>query len=143
MNTTSLRTAATKLVGIAFATALLVCGATESKANGNEKKATAANVESQVSIEYANSVDNTVAFTVQFENPTAQKFTLLVKDDAGDIIYKGQFTDAHFSKTVKLLKEEGEIHPRFIIRTGSQEIEKAFVVNSNTKVVEDVVVTKL
>ncbi|RFM26336.1 hypothetical protein [Deminuibacter soli] len=139
----SIRTAAAKIMGIAFATVVLVCGATASKANGKEKKVEEARSENQVSIEYANSVDNSVTFRVAFENPTAQKFTLIVKDDAGDIIYKGQFADAHFNKTVKLMKEDSEIHPRFIIRTGNQEIEKAFVVNSNTKVVEDVVVTKL
>lgn len=135
MNTKSLFT-------VAFATVALVFSATASKANGKEKKAETS-VEKQVSVEYTNVEDNNVVFRVQFENPTAQKFSFIVKDDAGDIIYKGQFSDVHFNKTVKLVKEDNEIHPRFIIRTGNQEIEKAFVVNSNTKVVEDVVVTKL
>jgi hypothetical protein len=84
-----------------------------------------------------------VVFRVQFNNPTAQKFSFLIKNEAGDILFSGQFTDVNFIKTIHLLKEEEDMNPTFIIRAGSQVIENSFSISSNTTVEEETVVTKL
>jgi hypothetical protein len=99
-------------------------------------------LEKQVSVQYSGSEENSVVFRVAFENPNAQKFTLIIKNEAGDVLYNGQFNDAHFSKAVHLLKDQSEMNPVFIIRSGSQKVEQSFKVTVNADVESDVVVTK-
>ncbi|GGH63061.1 hypothetical protein HNQ91_002608 [Filimonas zeae] len=129
-----------------FAIALfvtLVTAAFTSKANTiAENKDNAAVLEKQVSVQYEGNAANSVVFRVAFENPTAQKFTLIIKNDAGDVLYNGQFNDAHFNKAIHLLKENSEMNPVFVIRSGNQKVEQAFKVNVNTDTEEEVVVTK-
>ena len=143
MNTQSVRAAMTKLsvTGLAVA-ALLIASPINTKANDSKDKIATVS-KSQVSVKYAGASDNSVVFKVQFHNPTAQKFSFLIKNEAGDILFSGQYNDANFSKTIHLLKENEDMNPVFIIRTGNQTIENSFSITSSTEVVEDVVVTRL
>jgi len=95
----------------------------------------------QVNVQYIGSNDNQVAFRLEFENPTAEKFWLIIKNDAGDVVYRKQFSDVHFSKSVYVLKEESEIRPTFIIRNSAGDIVRQFAVTS--QITENTVVTKL
>ncbi|GGH74677.1 hypothetical protein HNQ91_004754 [Filimonas zeae] len=110
-------------------------------AEKNEKKETLVSAK-QVSVQYAGYNDNSVVFRVKFDNPTAQKFSLIIKNDAGDVLFQGRYNDSTFNKAIHILKEESEMNPTFIIRVGNQKIEQTFSVTSNTDVVQDVVVTK-
>ncbi|SIS58241.1 hypothetical protein SAMN05421788_10166 [Filimonas lacunae] len=121
---------------------LLVCAPFLSKANANNEKEVLL-TEKQVSIQYAGYNDNSVVFRVKFENPTAQKFSLIIKNEAGDVLFQGKYSDTAFNKAVHILKEEAEMNPTFIIRVGNQKVEQTFSVSSNTDVVEDVVVTRI
>ncbi|GGH63039.1 hypothetical protein HNQ91_002613 [Filimonas zeae] len=112
------------------------------KANAAEVKDNAAVLEKQVSVKYEGNAENSVVFRVAFENPTAQKFTLIIKNDAGDVLYTGQFNDANFSKAVHLLKEASEMNPVFVIRSGNQKVEQAFKVSVNANLESEVVVSK-
>lgn len=124
--------------------AVLIITAFTSKANTNAGKEETASalIEKQVSIQYSGTAENSVVFRVAFENPAAQKFSLIIKNDAGDVLYSGQFTDAHFSKAIHLLKEDSEMNPVFIIRAGNQKVEQAFKVNVNPVLEEEVIVSK-
>lgn len=104
-------------------------------AANNTKEEAVAVLEKQVSVSYAGNEDNSVVFRVAFENPNAQKFTLIIKNEAGDVLYNGQFNDAHFSKAVHLLKDQAEMNPVFIIRSGNQKVEQAFKVSVDSEVV--------
>lgn len=142
MNTQSLSNTITKSITAAVvAVLLLVASPFTSKANNNKEEA--AIIESQVSVQYAGASESAVMFRVQFANPGAQKFTLTIKNEAGDVLYRGHFTNANFSKTVHLLNEESEMNPVFIISAGDQKIERSFNVNRTSGTTEEVVVTKL
>ncbi|RXK86531.1 hypothetical protein [Filimonas effusa] len=147
MNTQSVKAAMTKLSVVGFAAfAMLVATPAISKANNDtkkEKEKVALVSKSQVSVKYAGTNENSVVFRVQFHNPTAQKFNLIIKNHDGDVIYSGQYSDMHFSKTIHLLKEEDEMNPTFIIRTANQDIANSFTVSTATDVQKDVVVTRL
>ncbi len=97
--------------------------------------------ESQVSVNYAGFNETSVIFNVKFENPTAAKFWLIVKDDAGEVVYRQPFNDVHFARAIYLEKGEAHIHPTFIIREGNEESVHSFSVSLSTK--EQVSVTKL
>jgi hypothetical protein len=133
-----------KVIAAALTTAvILVSSPLISQANGggiNSKK-TSLNDE-QVSVKYQGTSDNNIIFKVAFENPTAEKFTLIIKNDNGDVVYHQQFSDAHFSKSVFFQNTDSEIHPTFIIRSANNtEVVRQFQVNKT--LTESTVVTRL
>ena len=100
--------------------------------------------ESQIDIKYTGSDKNQFQFRVEFENTAAQKFTLVIKNDEGDVVYSKEFNDVHFAKTVSILKDEDNaesIHPTFAVSVGKRLVQRSFSIER--KVTEDVVVTKL
>jgi len=121
---------------------LLVSTPFSSNANNDKGKVTAIS-EDQLSVQYTGSNDNSVMFRVKFQNTAAQKFSLIIKNDVGDVVYQDQFNTADFNKAVHILKDGEFNKATFIIRVGNQQIEQRFVINRNTEVVENVVVTKL
>lgn len=145
MNTQFIRAAMTRLTLTALVAVLLIANPLTSKANNKEKeKVAAALTAKQVSVQYTGTEEGSVLFRVKFDNATAQKFSLIVKNHLGDILYSGQFTDTAFSKTVRFMTEgEDEMTPTFIIRIGNQQIEQSFSVNKSTEATEEMVVTKL
>ena len=143
MNTNSVSTRVVKAISVAVAAVvILVSNPFTSQANGggnNNKKASL--TEEQVSVKYLGTNDNSVVFKVEFENPTAEKFWLIIRNDAGDVVYHQQFSDVHFSKSVFFENTDSEIHPTFVIRNGNNEIVRQFAVNRT--LTENTVVTKL
>jgi hypothetical protein len=143
MNTHSLSTRVVKGIAVAVAAVvILVSNPLTSQANGggnNNKKASL--TDEQVSVKYLGTNDNNVIFKVEFENPTAEKFWLVIKNDAGDVVYHQQFSDVHFSKSVFFQNTDSEIHPTFVIRNGNNEIVRQFAVSKT--LTENTVVTRL
>ncbi|HWK04183.1 MAG TPA: hypothetical protein VNS58_11160 [Puia sp.] len=140
MNTNFVSTRVVKAITVAVAAIVLfVSNPLTSQANGGKK--TAILSEEQVTVQYVGTNDNSVVFRVQLENPTASKFWLIIKNDNGEVVYRKQFSDAHFVKSVYFQKEEADIHPTFVIRSSENEIVRQFAVNRT--VTENTVVTKL
>jgi len=131
-----------KTVYCAVIAVLVSLASVSAKANTNKEKEAVTVAEKQVSVEYTGYNDNSVVFRVAFENPTAQKFSLIIKNEAGDVLYQGSYSDKNFSKAVHLLKEDSEMNPTFIVRVGSQRIERTFKVNTTSTASEEVVVVK-
>jgi len=141
MNSNSISTRVVKALSVAaVAVVLVVSNPLGTLANGGHEKKLGLN-EEQVSVQYVGSNDNSVVFRVEFENPTSSKFWLIIKNDAGDVIYRKQYNDAHFAKSISFQKDEAEIHPTFVIRNGENEIVRQFAVTRT--VTENTVVTKL
>lgn len=143
MNTQAVKTVMTRLTFVSFvAVAMMIATPFISKANESKDKVVAVS-KSDVSVKHTGTNEKSVVFRVQFHNAAAQKFTFIIKNHAGDILYSGQYNDINFSKTVHLLKEEDEMNPTFVIRTANQSIENSFTVNTSTASQEEVTVTRL
>lgn len=99
--------------------------------------------EKQSYVQYLGTSESSIWFNVKYANPTGEKFYLVIKNEDGDVLYQSSFTDVNFSRKIKLLIEEQDINPTFIIRKGSEQVAQSFQVNSATRVTEHVVVTKL
>jgi len=125
----------------AIAIALFVGNPLTSLANGGKEKKVSSLTDQQVSVQYVGTSENNIVFHVEFENPTTEKFWLIIKNDAGDVVYRKQFSDAHFSKSIYFQNEESEIHPTFIIRNGDNEVVRQFSVSKT--LTESTVVTRL
>ncbi len=95
----------------------------------------------QVSVNYVGSTENSVVFHLEFVNKAGEKFWLIIKNDAGDVVYKTAYSDVHFEKNIRLPREENEMHPTFIIRTANDQVERKFSIDRKTS--ENVVVTTL
>lgn len=142
MNTQSIYNTITKAISATVVVMLLlVASPFAGKANTKNEKEAA--TEKQVSVEYAGANSTAVMFRVQFENADTLKFSLTIKNEAGDILYRGHFNTANFAKTIHLLDEEAEMNPIFIITVGEQKIERSFNINRASDAPDDVVVTKL
>lgn len=134
----------TKHVIAAAFTAVVVFFSNAASANegGSNNKKASSLTEEQVSVKYQGTTENNIIFKVEFDNPAAEKFSLIIKNDNGDVVYHQQFTDAHFSKSVFFQNTDAQIHPTFIIRTGNNnEIVRQFAVNRT--LTENTVVTRL
>ena len=133
--------AVAKIIAVAVAaTVIVVSNPQTTLANGGGSKKAA--TEEQVSVKYQGAVNNSIAFKVEFENPTSEKFSLIIRNDNGDVVYHQQFSDAHFSKNVYIADAEADIHPTFIIRTANNtEIVRQFQVSKT--VTENTIATQL
>jgi hypothetical protein len=129
MNT--IRNHAVKAIAVALTAAIVLVGnPLTTRANGGGKKSTSL-TDAQVSVKYEGTKDNSIVFKVDFENPTGEKFWLIIKNDNGDIFYHQQFSETHFSKSVLFDNTDSDIHPTFVIRAGdsNSEIVREFQVS--------------
>ena len=121
----------------ATALVVLVSNPTVTKANGGGTKLN----DDQVTVKYVGTNDNNVVFQVQFDNPTGQKFSLIIKNDNGDVVYHQAFTQTHFAKNVYFENTDEDIQPTFIIRNANNEVVRQFHVVKT--VTENTTVTSL
>jgi hypothetical protein len=130
MNTNT-KNHAVKVIAVALTAVVLLFGnPLTTKANGGGSTKTASVAEAQVSVTYQGVSDNSLVFKVDFENATAEKFWLIIKNDNGDVVYHKQFNDAHFSKTIFFQNTDTEINPTFVIRTANNtDIVRQFQVS--------------
>jgi hypothetical protein len=119
---------AVKSVSVLATAAVLFVANPASANQGTDKKPAAG----QVSVKYTGSNSKTVVFRLSFENTTAEKFWLIIKNDAGDVVYEEQFTDLHFDRNIYLDVDETKIKPTFIIRLKDQDIERKLMVTKRT-----------
>jgi hypothetical protein len=123
---------ATKSVSVvATAVVLLVSNPVNSYASPVKDKKITQPIDGQVSVKYTGSNAKTVVFHLTFENVKGENFSLLIKNDAGDIVYQERFSGA-FDKNIFLDAEENQIHPTFIIQTADQEVVRSLSVNKRT-----------
>lgn len=111
-------------------------------------KATPRNIEiisaaSQATVQFAGSAENALFFNVKVANTNSDKFTVTVTDKEGDVLYTQSFNDKDFSKKFKLVKSDDISQYNFKITSANKDLEQSFTVNASTKVVDEVVVTKL
>jgi hypothetical protein len=124
----------------AVAAVIFISNPLASLANGGKNDKAKLNDE-QVTVQYVGANDQHVVFHVDFQNPTNEKFWLIIRNDAGDVVYRKQFSDAHFSKSIYFENDQTEIRPTFIIRNSANEIVRQFAVTRT--ITEQTVVTKL
>jgi hypothetical protein len=119
-----------KSASVIAAAALLTIGTAKLQAAPLIEKISSP-TDKQVTVNFVGATESNYVFHLEFDNKTGEKFYLIVKNDAGEIVYQNAFTGAHFETNIRLPKEETEIHPTFVIRTSNEQIEKKFSVSRN------------
>ena len=93
----------------------------------------------QVTVNFVGVSQNSLVFHLEFDNKSGEKFWLIVKNDAGEVVYQNAFNDVHFEKNIRITDESSEMNPTFVIRTANEQVERKFSVKS--KVSENLEVT--
>ena len=117
-----------KSVSVLAAAALLSFGSAQVQAAPSVIEKIISPSENQVSINFVGATENSMVFHLKFENKTGERFTLIVKNDAGEIVYQNSYTDSLFERNIRILNEASDIHPTFVIRTASGQVERKFSV---------------
>ena len=91
-------------------------------------------------VQYVGTTERGIVFNVKYDNATANPFSLIIKNEFGDVVYQQQYSDKNFDKKVMLTKEPGDAHLTFIIKSASASIKQSFDISTSTRIVEDVVV---
>lgn len=96
--------------------------------------------ETASAVQYLGTTDKGVVFNVKYDNADAASFSLIIKNEYGDVVYQQQYNDKNFDKKVLLTKEPGDARLTFIIRSSSANLKQTFDITTTTKTVEEVVV---
>ncbi|HNP22385.1 MAG TPA: hypothetical protein PKM63_11820 [Panacibacter sp.] len=130
------------LPGLVLATALIGAAPLTGMAKNNHT-IEIISTENASSVKFSGSTENAFLFDVKISNPKADKFTLTIRSSDGDVLYSQEFSDANFSKKIKLLKGGAENRYSFSVTSTNKDLQNSFVISATTKEVDDVTVTKL
>lgn len=86
--------------------------------------------------------EGSLLFQVQYDNLSGDKFALIIKDNDGFTLYQNVYSGKKFDKKFQLPKESaGKLH--FIIKGYKNTQAQTFEVNTNTRVIEEVIVKRV
>ena len=99
-------------------------------------------VEDEVTVKYLGTDEQSLIFNVKYANADASKFFVIIRDADGTTLYQNSFTDISFEKRFSLPKIESS-KLVFIIIDKKSNYNKTFVITTKTRLVEDVLVTRI
>lgn len=98
----------------------------------------------KTSIQFTGSTDEALLFRVHISNEKRDYFTLTIKNENGNVLYSGSFSDINFQKQFKVLKgEEDAKRYYFTISSGNKDLEETYIISASTRMIEDVKINKL
>jgi hypothetical protein len=116
--------------------------ATSAKAQVTPVSATLSELPSKAAVTYVAAGSDALYFDVKVNNEEGGKFTVVVKDDKGTTMYRGSYYDRNFKKRFVLPKTDTN-KLTFKISSESGSNAETFEINTKTRLVEEVVVTKV
>ena len=127
-----------KIIAIALFAVTSITTSTTVLAN-DEKN----NVKSE--LKFIGNINNQPVFHLVLDNVAAQNFTVIIRDDRSNVLYRYSSNDgSSFNKKFQLNTEDiGDDAVRFEITTGKNSKPVVYEVNRSTKVIEEMLVSKL
>jgi hypothetical protein len=130
-----MKTLKTRIVAIALVAALTVAFTTPVLANTTGENPQA------VELKYLGQYKNQPVFELTFKNSEEAEFTVVIRDEQDNIVYKDFIKSGVTSKKYMLNTDElGDVPVNFEITSRKTDKTVVYKVNKNTRVVEDVVV---
>lgn len=118
MKKTFAKNSGSKLM-IALVTATIISAIAPAKSiANNDSTIKTVLVENTSSVQFAGTENNTLLFNVKIDNAAGEKFTLVVNNEEGEIVFLKGYTDKSFSKQIKLMKTTGSNYHFSIWRAG-------------------------
>lgn len=127
----------TRLIAIAFVALFTVAFSAPALANDGTKII-------PVELKFIGNVKNQPLFHMTFNSTEESSYTITVRDEYGNVLYKENVKGGTFTKKFMLNTEEiGEAELKFEVTGKGYEKPVVFEVNKYTRFVEDVVVNKV
>lgn len=126
----------TRIVVIALATLFTV--AFTLPASAGEK------TPAPIELRYLGKVNNQPVFELALENSEDNKFTIVITDEYGNMLYKDNLKGKNISKRFVLNTEElGDASIKFEITNSKTDKTMVYEINRKSRTIEDVVVNKI
>jgi hypothetical protein len=127
----------TRILAIALIASISMASASPALAN-NEKKAI------PVELKFIGNLRNQPLFQLTFTSEEENEFTVVIRDENNNVLYKDNVKGGNFTKNFLLNTEElGDVGLKFEISGKKYEKPVVFEINKYSRIVEDVVVNKL
>jgi hypothetical protein len=92
------------------------------------------------SVKYLGSADEQMSFIMSYENESNEKYVITIVDADGIVLFQGIFSEKKFLKTFKVPSDAGNV--TFSVSSYKNRSEKKFVVSTERRIYEEVVVSK-
>jgi hypothetical protein len=122
---------------------LLITAGEVSRAAGNEPVEKHSGSASSAEVKYVGSNEGDPLFNVLYNNSTGARFSVKVLDNEGHQLFQGIYTDRKFDKKFKVTDAGSYSKLIFVIRNFQDNSTQSFEINSNSRMVEDIVVTEV
>lgn len=120
----------------AFAvTAILLSASASLQAQSTENVKSAA-------IRHLGNTTETMSFQVKYDNEAGDKFAVVVRDQDNNVLFQEFYTDKKFDKKFSLPKVDNN-KVIFQIKNVKDSTVQTFEVNTNTRLVEEVIVKRV
>ena len=122
----------------------MLSATSEAKSQVTPAKAIISDVsgEGKAVVTYVTTGNESLFFDVKVDNAEGEKFTIVVRDDNATTLYRGSFNDKNFKKRFVIPKTDST-KITFHIRSESGVKSESFEVNTNSRIVEEVIVKKI
>jgi hypothetical protein len=121
----------------------VLVSSTLSVSANNNNKLEAAVAAIQPSVQHISADDAATTLLVQFENKNRATFTIIIRDEAGNTLYRNDFNDAAFSKTFRVLNDASGIAQNLFVTVSPQTGKDiVYSVNNTVAMVKSVQVIK-
>lgn len=144
MKRTFVKTVSQKFIpALIVAASLFAFAPVQSMANNNNHPIEIISNENTASVKFTGSTDNALFLDLKVNNPSGDKFKLVIQDNDGTVLFTKEYTDTSFAKKIKILKDEDNSRYNISIHSTNKDLENNFAVSTVSKTTEDVIVTKL
>jgi hypothetical protein len=127
------------ILSLSFASLVLIGLANTASARTTDTTPTPA-----PAVKYVGSLDGQPLFKVELNNENTKFQYLTIKDDQGVVLFSEKIKGKEFSKTFRFESlDRDNVKLSFIVETDKGTQSQEFKVNTNTRVLNDVVVTTL
>ncbi len=125
-----------KIIALALFAVTSITTATTALANDEKNNVTS-------ELKFIGKINNLPVFDLTLSNVAAQDFTVIIRDEQSNVLYRYSSNDGNFSKKFQLNEEIAGDAVRFEITTGKNSKPVVYEVNNSTKVTNDIVVNKI
>lgn len=99
-------------------------------------------LEAAATVKHIGNPPGSMVFQVQYDNQSGDKFSLIIKDNDGAVLFQDVYSGKKFDKKFQLPQAQAD-KLKFIIRGIGNNHLQTFEVNTNTRLVEEIVVKKV
>lgn len=127
---------------LSFAIAAIIGTLSVSAKTVNTKEANGTNANTPV-VSYLGSTEKGIVFNVNYANPQSSKFSVVVRNAAGDELYRETYKSKDFNKNFVLNIPSEDINNAavtFELVGGKNEVKKSFDINSSVYTTQNITV---